>query len=424
MRRDEFNSKNLLNNSSKEGHIIDDVPYVGQINSVFCSYACQTMIIKYYDRNINLEDFIFNSGIGFSLGYSKDYFDYIPTCGTFLSQWPLDRKFAADLYGFEFETFLPDNLSFSTYEIWNTYWKKIKKYVTNDIPVSTAVDLVSLPAFRELMDCNLWINIKKVPNFAWNLISTAHEIVIVGFDEEKKLVYYNDPVSQNLGNLKNGIYASTPIETFAKSVANAKVGNFFPNFIINAYIEKKPSLSDEIIFRKSYDRNIQKIRGNPLYYDEKWRKYPLGINALNALNKDFEIIFKKKNKDLLGIYRSDSFKRIFMKKFASFCIKKSSSRYLIDSLMSIYDIISIEKEWAYNYLKYRSDSIESLNKILFLLDKEKEKWKDISSFYSGFYKELMLLTKNKKVEEINENLISNILDIIDIEIKIVEVEIN
>ena len=411
-------NKNLLNNSSKEGHIIDNVPYIGQDNSVFCSYACQTMIIKYYNRNINIDDFVFNSGIGYSLAYSKDYFNYFPTCGTFLSQWPLDRTFVADLYGLEFETWFPKNFHRSKSEIWNEYWQKIKAYIKNDIPVSTAVDLVSLPAFRDLMGYNLWVNTKKVPNFAWDLISTAHEIVVVGFDEEKNLVYYNDPVSLNLGNPENGIYATAPLDAFAKSVANAKIGKFFPNFIINTYKEKKSPLSDEIIFEKSHDRNIKKLKGNSLVYDEKWQKYPLGINALNEIIKDFEMIVEKKNKELLATYRLDSIRKAFMKKISSFFTKKSGPQYLIDSLVSIYDIISIEKKHAYDYLKNKSSSIESLNKEIDLFGKELKKWKIISKFYSNFYKEFMLSTKNNKVEKINENLTSNISDIIDIEKRI------
>jgi hypothetical protein len=410
-----ISDKNLLNKSSKEKHIIDNVPYVGQDNSIFCSYACQTMIMKYYDRNVNLDDFVFNSGVSYSSGYVKDYFNYFPTCGTFLSQWPLDRKFVADIYGLEFETWFPNVLNSSVSEIWNIYWEKIKSYVKNDIPVSTAVDLVSLPAFRTLMDSQLWINAKKIPNFAWNLVSTAHEIVIVGFDEENKLVYYNDPVSLNLGNAKNGICASVSLDIFVRSVANAKVGNFFPNFIINTYKEKKSALSDDIIFRKSHDRNIQKIKGNPLYYDEKWRKYPLGINGLNEMIKVFQSTDEAKNKELISMYKLDSVRKDFMKKISSFFTKKSDSQYLIDSLINIYDIVSIEKKYAYEYLKNHGISSKELNDEIELFGKEIERWKEISKFYSRFYKELMFSTKNNKVEKFNENVVSNISDIIDIE---------
>jgi hypothetical protein len=421
MNTDKNNKQILLKKSFKEGHIIDNIPFVSQDNSIFCSYACQTMIIKYYNRNINLNDFVFNSGVSYSLGYAKDYFNYFPTCGTFLSQWPLDRNFVADLYGLEFETWFPTDLSISTSEIWNTYWEKIKSYVKNDIPVSTAVDLVSLPAFRELMNGQLWINAKKIPNFAWNLVSTAHEIVIVGFDEEKKLVYYNDPVSLNLGNVGNGIYASAPLDVFAKSVANAKVGNFFPNFIINTYKEKKPALSDEIIFRKSHDRNIQKIRGNPLFYDEKWRKYPLGINALNEIIKDFESMSEEKNKELISTYKLDSARKAFMKKISSFFTKKSGSQYIIDSLINIYDIFAIEKKHAYEYLKNKSINSEELQDEIDLFGKEIGKWQEISKFYSRFYKELLLSIKNNKNQKFNEKLFPNISDIIDIEKRIARI---
>ena len=417
----DINKKKLFNSSSKEQHIIDDVPYVGQKNSIFCSYACQTMIFKYYNLNIDLDDLVFNSGIGYSLSYSKDYKNYFPIGGTLLSQWPLDRKFVAGLYGLEFETWFPTDLSCSIHEIWNVYWKKIKEYVKKDIPVSTGVDLVSLPAFRDLMNYNSWTNTKKIPNFAWKLISTAHEIVIVGFDEEKKLVYYNDPVALVLGKREEGIYASAPLDVFARAVANAKIGNFNPKFIINTYKKNKSPLSDEIIFKKSHDRNIQKLKGNPLSYDEKWRKYPLGIDALNAIIKDFEMMHKKKNNDLLASYKLGSFKNALMKKIPKFFMKKSSPLIIDDTFATFYEIISIEKKHAYKYIENKSINLKGLRDEIELLEQELEKWEAISKFYSRFYKEFILSTKNNKVKKINENLISNILEIINIEKRITEI---
>ena len=55
---------------------------------------------------------------------------------------------------------------------------------------------------------------------------------------------------------------------------------------------------------------------------------------------------------------------------------------------------------------------------IILLDQEFKKWATISKFYSRFYKEFILSTKKGKFTKINENLISNISDIIDIEKKI------
>jgi len=193
-----FNKK-VFNTFPKDGHIIENVPYVGQENNIFCSFACQTMIFKYHGRYIDLTDFVFNSGVGYSLAYSKDYINYFPISGTFLSQRPADRNFVSELYGLKFETWIPAYTSNSIDDRWCDYWEKIRNYIKNDIPVCTGVDLVSLPAIKELMHGALWVDTKKVPKFAWNFFNTPHEIVIVGYDETKKEIYYNDPVALALG---------------------------------------------------------------------------------------------------------------------------------------------------------------------------------------------------------------------------------
>ena len=415
-----FNKK-IFNTSSKEGHIIEKVPYVGQENSIFCSYACQTMIFKYYGLSLELDDFLFNSGVGYSLSYAKDYIKYFPMGGTFLSQWPTDRKFVADLYGLKFETWIPTDTSCSIYNTWNVYWKKVKDYLKNDVPVSTGVDLVYLPATRDLLGYNLWINTKKIPNFAWKLFPTAHEIVLVGFDEEKKEVYYNDPVALAMGKKEKGIYASAPIDVFARSVANAKIGNFNPKFIISTYKKNKSSLSDDIIFEESHNRNIQKLKGNLLSYDEQWQRYPLGIDVLNEIIKDFEIISYKENNDLLSTYRYQSFIDALHKKFFLFITKKSSPLNKNNPSLNCYDMISLEKKHTYDYIKNKNINLKGLDDEMVLFDQEFKKWATISKFYSGFYKEFILSTKKDRLNKINENLITNISHIIDIEKKIINI---
>lgn len=409
----------LFNTSSREGHIIEDVPYVGQENSIFCSYACPTMIFKFLGRNLSLDDLVFSAGIGYSLSYSIDYYKYFPISGTFISQWPSDRSFVADLYGLEFITWFPTDLTTSIPKIWEIYWNKIKSYLKDDIPISTGVDVLSLPSARKLMDYNLWVNAKKVPEFAWRLISTAHEILIVGFDEEKKEIYYNDPVATVLGKSQEGSYASAPFETFAKAVLNTEGGKFNPKFIINTYSERKSALSKEIIFNKSRERNLEKIKGNPSAYDKKWRKYPFGINALNAIVKDFVLAFKEKNNDVLASYRRDSFKIAYMKKISQFFTKKNSPMGLNDSFTNLYDIVSLEKKLAYEYLINKNSKIEGLDEEIKLLHDELEKWNNISDFYSHFFKEFSV-SKNKNQLKINKNIISNILEIIEIEKNIIK----
>lgn len=410
----------ISNTCSNEAHIIDEVPYVGQQNSIFCSFACQTMILKYYNSNIELNDFLFNSGIGYSLSYDTDYIKYFPIGGTFLSQWPSDRRFVGNLYGLDVESWIPTNLSYNIYDNWKEYWKKVKDNIKNNTPVTTGVDLIYLPLSRELISDNLWVNAKKFPNFAWNLMSTPHEIVLVGFDEVKKVVYYNDPVALALGKKEKGAYASVPLNDFARSTALAKTGSFTSKFLINIYKKNKLPFNDRTIFKKAHYRNIQKLKGDPEVYDKKWQKKPLGLEALNKLIKEFEIISDKKNSNLISRYRLDSFKNALVKRFYLFFVKKSNPIINKDNFLNFYDIISIEKEQIYNYLKNKPIDMNGVNKELELLEKEIKKWKEISEFFSSFYKELMECSKKRKNQKINDKLLANVFEIKNIENSIIK----
>jgi len=411
--------ENLFNSSQKEKHIIEGVPYVGQENSIFCSYACQTMIFKYYYQNISFEDFIYNSGVGYSLCHADDLLEYFPLSGTFLSQWPLDRRFVSSLYGLEYETRLPTDLSCSFYEIFNVYWEKIKEFIKNDNPISTSVDVLLLPLTKDLINYNLWVNAKKFPNFLLNLISTAHEIVIVGFDEEKKLIYYNDPVAEVLGNGRKGTYATAPLNDFVSAVLNTHAGQFNPKFIINTYKKVKSPLSDEVIFKKSHDRNIEKIKGNPLYYDNKWRKYALGQNALKSFIENFENTIDNRVNELLSSYRLNSFKFEIMKKISLFLANKSNPNISEDSFNDPFDMILIEKKYVYDYIRNKSKNYEGLEDEILLISQELELWKSLSNSYSKFYKKFTLSQKKNKMM-INKNFIKILSDILDIENKMIK----
>lgn len=406
--------ESLFNDSSKEKHIIKDVPYVGQKNSIFCSYACQTMLFKYYYKKISFEDLIYNSGVGYSLCYAHDSLKYLPFSGTYLSQWPLDRKFVSSLYGLEYEVWRPTDLSNPSYEIFNVYWEKIKEYIKNDKPVSTAVDVLLLPQTIELINLNLWVNAKKIPKVIQRLISTTHEIVIVGFDEEKKVIYYNDPVASVLGDAKSGTYATASLYNFISAVMNIRGDFFNPRFIINTYKKVKNPISDEMIFKKSHERNIEKIKGNPLYYDEKWEKYPLGINALEAFIKNFKNTPEDKISELLSLYRTESFKNAVMKKIFVLLADKSNKKKCEDSFNDPFDIILIEKGYAYEYIRNKSKNYEGLNDEIELIGKELKLWKSLSDSYVKFYKNLTPSKKKTKMM-INNNFTRAFSEILEIE---------
>ena len=374
----------------KEGHIIDDVPYVSQEKSSFCSYACPTMIFKHFEVDIDLSDLLFNSGVGYSLVYSYPDAPYYLLGGTLLSQWRLDKEFVADLYGLKYESWYPKDTSSSLNDKWGQYWKKLKEYIKNDIPVSTSIDLSVLPSLRELIREYSWIDTIKVPDYFWNIVSTAHEIVIVGFDEEENLIYFNDPATSIIGedNKQSGKYTSVPLDIFAKAVSRAKLGGFSPKFLINIYNKNKKSLSDDAIFKKSHERNIKRIKGNVLSYDHFWQKYPLGLNALSILKKDFEMVLDNKKPDLISFYRRDAFKINLIKKLCLFFIKRKDIPLFSDVFDNFYTVISTEKKYIVEYLKNKNSSVKSLESEIEYFREEINSWNQLSENYSIFYKQI------------------------------------
>jgi hypothetical protein len=402
----------------KEGHIIDNVPYVSQENSSFCSYACSTMIFKHFDIDIALFDFLFNSGVGYSLTYSYPGIKYYLLGGTLLSQWALDRIFVSNLYGLKYESWHPDK-SLDMNEKWQKYWKKLKEYIRNDIPISTSIDLSILPSLRELINKYSWVDTLKVPDYFWNIVSTAHEIVIVGFDEEKELVYFNDPAASIIGkpNKNKGIYDSIPIDIFAKAISRAELGDFSPKFLINTYYKNKKSSSKEEIFKKSHERNIRKMKGDIESYDNFWIQYPLGLNALLSIKEDFELITNKEKFDLVYFYRVNSFKINMIKKLCLFFIKKENLPYF-DIFDNFYDTITNEKKYILKYLENKRNDFEYLKIEIECFNREKKIWDKISKNYLNFYKQIPL-SKKALSEIILKNYLLPIKDIINKEKEII-----
>lgn len=409
-----------FNTNPKEGHIIDNVPYVSQENSFLCAFASPTMIFQYFNIDINLAGFLFNSGVGYSLIYNQPHFRYCLGGGFFTSQWSLDKAFVADLYGLKYEFWIPTDISSSIHEKWNQYWKILKGYLKKDIPVSTSIDVFTLPLTKKILKSYSWIDMNKVPDFLWKSFTTAHEIVIVGFDEEKKLIYYNDPVTSVIGSKRDGLYASVSIDIFAKAVSQARLGDFFPNFQINIYKKINNPLPKELVFLKSHNRNIEKIKGNVLSYDHYWRNYPLGINALFSFRKDFEMILDNKRSDMISSYKIDTLKLAIFKKLFFLFGKKTSIPMIKDIFYNLYKIIAIEKEYVTEYLKNDSIDIKGLDVEMEYIKDEIDEWNTLSNYYSRFYKEVLL--SEKGIDKIiSKNFISTISNIINNQKKIIEI---
>lgn len=410
-----------IKTSSKfpEGHIIDEVPYISQETSFYCSYACSTMILNYYERNTNLKEVLFNSGIGYSLIYPAPIIQKFPAGGTLTSQWPLDRQYLAKLFGLSYEIWSPQNMDGSIHNNWDKYWKKIKEYIKDNIPVETTLNLFILPSAKKLLKNHSWLDWEKIPRFFWSLMPVSHNIVIVGFDEEKNLVYYNDPCSELLSGRNEGIYASAPISLFAKAVSKTQLGEILPRFIVSKYKKIREPDSENIRLEKSHKRNIDKIKGETSSYDQKWRSKHLGINATNEFKKNFKITSEKERDRLTAFYKSNALKFKFFIKFCNFCAEGLNSVLCEKYLIDIFHRISLEKLNTWNYVNTNPEITKSIDYEAKLLKSESEKWEELSRYFLIFVKKGLTM-KNSRAFKIFNDMDIIVSDIIEIQNSIIK----
>ena len=406
---DKINSKNNLLEESC--HIIQGVPYVSQETDFFCSYACPTMVLKYYGINTTLSEVLFNSGIGYSLIYS------IPSMKRFIisalgsSNGFEDRAFLASLYGLSFEEAWLHNTLKNKNENWQQYWFKLKENISNDIPVITMVDPVFLSSIRNSISADLGISEdfwNKFPNFIWDFVPclTNHVIVVVGFNETNNSICFNDPVTDLLGYPELGHYSWMNLSLFEEAMYRFSIKTKLAYYIgvfkhSNNIINNK----DEI-FEKAYLKNIEKMKGNLSSYNkrvtENWNCTKLGVNALIQLNNDLDKGFNNRFKTII-LFKFQTEKYLIPIAYKLYFLFEK----LIPSVFDMNDFQSqinyfyqnkIEKEYISNYLWDTQFLLNdnNLSKICrnnsILISNEAENSSIIAEYFTIFLKKGMLLT--------------------------------
>ena len=172
-----------LNNCNNDSYIIKDpgVPYVGQGNDSFCALASTAMQIKYLGFNISLPEILHDVGYG----YLRTYINIIPGAsrlpfgGAGITQMDFSMEFLAEIYNVTFRDFSlirdPNEDS-----LWDSYYEKIVELINSDMPIQTGVDPYRLTYWNEHL------------NFS-NETTGGHAIVIVGYNETNNTICYNDP---------------------------------------------------------------------------------------------------------------------------------------------------------------------------------------------------------------------------------------
>jgi len=391
----------------KERHIIKNIPYVSQETKFYCSYACPTMIFKYYGINTSLSEILFNSGVGFFLVYPPLYVNYVPVSGTIGSQWSVDRKFLAKLYGFSYESWRASS-KLSDDKRWQEYWTKIKQYLMKNSPVQTAVNQNYLPRFR----FGSWVISKLILKF---FPPSIHDIIIVGFDENKKKVCYHDPQYGTLRGGKNGEYIWVNLDTLKKAISTAKIGEKESNYSIEVFnkITNLP-LSRKEIFIKAHKRNIQKMKGDPEVYDKRYHNRGLGVNALINLKNDLKIGMEKNSNNFLKTKQME-LKLHILHKIHDLFFNQSNHNVIFSN---IYGNIASEKQYVFKFLKENDNLSSTYRYDRQLIESEIGVWMELDRYFS-LIKKKKLSNRKADTSHLIKNMINEIDKAINIENKII-----
>lgn len=430
------------NNCNISSTVIENFPYVSQQTNFYCTYACPTMIIKYYGFDTELNDILFNSGVGYSLIYSHPGLNNFLLSCIATSNWKSDREFLAEIYGLTYEEKHFYNKTSNGEDLWQKYWNSVKKNIVNQTPVLAIVDPIYLKSIRDCIKTKLNISdeiIDKIPDFLWNFFPCFrnHMIVIIGFNENNNTICFNDPSAEVFGFPNFGKYVWMNLTDFKNSMIFMSRNQPFYSFFYGIFNNSpKEPLEEKNRFIISHQRNIERLKGNLSFYDDYitdiWNCQYLGINGLMKYNNDINssnvdkisLIYNYKFLSTIYLF-SISYKMYFL--FDKLFPETLNLMDYHSQLNYCYQL-SVEKIYISDYLLnlqyfYNDSNISricSLNsKYLFL---ESENFSKLANNFSQFLAKGFLI-KNSEALLILDNMLNIINNLIYLENKIINLNI-
>jgi len=408
-----FHNKNLTDLPNY--HYIHGLNYTHQIENYFCYLTSYYMIFDYMGINTSIEEIIYYYGMGYSIYYpgenDANLKQRLPVCGRGISM----NKLVGQNLGVKQNVWAAD-LSNSGEEIWQQYWNKVKENISNDIPVCTVIDPLSLPSLRDQF---------KMPAFIWDVImgEGVHFIVLTAYNESNQTVCYNDPNAGHYGKDCFGDHAWMDIEQF-KTACRDEVD---PSLRYSVITWKKISerLPVQDAFNYTHKINLEKLKGNHTAYElcglnvSQRPNALFGIDAAKRLKQNYEKgidnrvktikLYKKYAK--LGFYykaihkMQTLFEEIYPNNPSIFDILNVSE-------MTNFENILMEKKHMAKYLTEISVYNASLKKEADLFKQDAENWTIISDCYKEFLNKGFFLSLTRanylmnKMESTMKNIIS------------------
>jgi hypothetical protein len=294
-----------------DSHIIENVPYVNQGDTMYCGMATPTMVFQYYGINTSLFEVVFNSGFGYSVGY-KIMYPCFCISDYFLAYQYAERQLLAEIYGLKFSYSDYYDPSVSDDMKWQRYWTSAKENISQNIPVIALVRMDKLPYY--VLNQRL-----------------EHYILLVGYNETNNTVCIHDSIVTVYNtSMSSGAYLYIPIDCLKNGV---KFLNY--TYLIETFEDTSDEpLSKKDAFDLAHARNIQKMKGDADAYDKEFIQlgspvHLLGVQAIKFIKQSYNI----RNKIRLTI--SDKIKgtdnRFFLANnyWAMFVSKYNMSQYLM-----------------------------------------------------------------------------------------------
>jgi hypothetical protein len=228
-------------------HLIEDVPFVGHDPDMpaGCGMFSSQMVFEYLGMDISIPEQIYYTDWASSFGYLTAL--YMPNDLTSLN----DYYFLGDLYGFKTNVWVPDAvdpyLPLDETE-WNECWNRVKKCIENDTPVLTNIDPLSLPYYSE----ELGVSTGE---------AGSHMIVLVGYDENKGAVWYNDPISTLFPGQANSSYISVSVPDFRNTLNKTQ----YKKGLVWTYQKVGEPIGLDKRLKCAQERNRQCIEGTSYY---------------------------------------------------------------------------------------------------------------------------------------------------------------
>lgn len=261
--------------------ILENVPYISQIGRLDCGFASRAMLLNYFDKNFD------------SASYPKSMYE-TASCYSFV-YYPAtlilpyggriddEYEWLASLYGLSYKRIVPRELSDSQ-DAWNEYINRIWGYLQEGIPVQTTI---SWPEAKEEKG-KLYI-LSEFRPFWWEGITKKnrpqiHQIVVVGLDKSKGVIYVNSP----WGWLGMGKYMEIGLGTFKELIKNVPLHT---RYCTRVFRRSNASRKDEGLKEKLINQRIvKKLKGDPEVYDKPALYRLYGLEGVKALKNDLRPI--------------------------------------------------------------------------------------------------------------------------------------